>query len=158
MRLSHVVLNSPKPERMLAFYETHLGFRLSDTLNHPEMGDIFYFMRCSPQHHSMAIARGPHTSLQHVSFELRGIDEYMFGTGRLIRAGLEEAMGSRQSPRRGQHLLLLPRPERQHDGVHHRTGGHRRGPLAPAHLQYRRAGNLGPVGHVEPDERVHHGP
>ena len=90
VRLSHVVLDSPEPERTLAFYETHLGFRLSDTLNHPEMGDIFYFMRCSPQHHSMAIARGPHTSLQHVSFELRGIDEYMRGTGRLDPRQLED--------------------------------------------------------------------
>ena len=87
VRLSHVVLNSPEPEKTRAFYEKHLSFRLSDTLNHPQMGDIFYFMRCSPQHHSMAIARGPHASLQHVSFELRGIDEYMRGTGRLMRAG-----------------------------------------------------------------------
>jgi catechol 2,3-dioxygenase-like lactoylglutathione lyase family enzyme len=93
VRLSHVVLNSPEPEKMLAWYEKHLGFRLSDTLNHPRVGDIFYFLRCSPQHHSMAIARGPHPSLQHVSFELRGIDEYMRGSGRLIRAGWEKVWG-----------------------------------------------------------------
>ena len=93
VRISHVVLNSPEPEKMLAWYSEHLGFRLSDTLNHPRVGDVFYFMRCSPQHHSMAIARGPHPSLQHVSFELRGIDEYMFGTGRLIRAGFEKIWG-----------------------------------------------------------------
>ena len=37
---------------------------------------------------SMAIARGPHPSLHHASFELRGIDEYMRGTGRLLRAAL----------------------------------------------------------------------
>ena len=93
VRISHVVLNSPEPEKMLAWYSEHLGFRLSDTLNHPRVGDVFYFLRCSPQHHSMAIARGPHPSLQHVSFELRGIDEYMFGTGRLIRAGFEKIWG-----------------------------------------------------------------
>ncbi|PWU55491.1 oxidoreductase [Micromonospora globispora] len=93
VRLSHVVLNSPEPEKMLAWYEKHLGFRLSDTLNHPRVGDIFYFLRCSPQHHSMAIARGPHPSLQHVSFELRGIDEYMRGSGRLMRAGWEKIWG-----------------------------------------------------------------
>ena len=93
VRLSHVVLNSPEPEKTRAFYEKHLGFRLSDTLNHPQVGDIFYFMRCSPQHHSMAIARGPHVSLQHVSFELRGIDEYMRGTGRLMRAGCRKIWG-----------------------------------------------------------------
>ena len=93
VRLSHVVLNSPEPEKTRAFYEKHLSFRLSDTLNHPQMGDIFYFMRCSPQHHSMALARGPHASLQHVSFELRGIDEYMRGTGRLMRAGWKKIWG-----------------------------------------------------------------
>ncbi|GAA3777758.1 VOC family protein [Microbacterium kribbense] len=93
VRLSHVVLNSNRPEAMRDWYEKHLGFRLSDTLNHPHVGDLFYFMRCSSQHHSMAIARGPHASLQHASFELRGIDEYMFGSGRIIRAGYRKLWG-----------------------------------------------------------------
>lgn len=93
VRLSHVVLNSNQPEKMRAWYEQHLGFRLSDTLNHPHMGDIFYFMRCSTQHHSIAIARGPHASLQHASFELRGIEEYMRGSGRMIRAGYRKIWG-----------------------------------------------------------------
>lgn len=93
VRLSHVVLNSNQPEAMRAWYEKHLGFRLSDTLNHPHVGDLFYFMRCSTQHHSMAIARGPHASLQHASFELRGLDEYMRGSGRVIRAGYRKIWG-----------------------------------------------------------------
>lgn len=93
VRLSHVVLNSNSPEKMRAWYEKHLGFRLSDTLNHPHVGDLFYFMRCNNQHHSMAIARGPHASLQHASFELRGLDEYMRGSGRMIRAGYRKIWG-----------------------------------------------------------------
>jgi len=93
VRLSHVVLNSSAPEKMRDWYERNLGFRLSDTLNHPHVGDLFYFMRCSTQHHSMAIARGPHASLQHASFELRGIDEYMRGSGRIIRAGYRKIWG-----------------------------------------------------------------
>ena len=93
VRLSHVVLNSPEPEKMMAWYERNLGFRLSDTLNHPHVGDLFYFLRCNSQHHSMAIARGPHASLQHASFELRGIDEYMYGSGRIIRAGYRKIWG-----------------------------------------------------------------
>jgi len=93
VRLSHVVLNSAEPEKMRGWYEKHLGFRLSDTLNHPHVGDLFYFMRCSTQHHSMAIARGPHASLQHASFELRGMDEYMRGSGRVIRAGYRKIWG-----------------------------------------------------------------
>lgn len=93
VRLSHVVLNSPEPEKMLAWYEKHLGFRLSDTLNHPNMGDLFYFLRCNTQHHSIAVARGPHASLQHASFELRGIDEYMRASGSMLRSGWQKLWG-----------------------------------------------------------------
>lgn len=93
VRLSHVVINSADPEGTRAFYEKHLAFALSDTLVHPEMGEIMYFMRINPWHHSLGIARGPHPSLHHASFELRGIDEYMRGTGRLLRAGVEKVWG-----------------------------------------------------------------
>ncbi|MEU7862219.1 VOC family protein [Nonomuraea sp. NPDC049141] len=93
VRLSHVVLNAPDIDATRTWYETHLGFALSDTLAHPHMGQVMHFMRCNPQHHSMAIARGPHASLHHVSFELRGLDEYMYGTGRLLRAGVHMIWG-----------------------------------------------------------------
>ncbi|MFB4279917.1 VOC family protein [Nonomuraea sp. MTCD27] len=93
VRLSHVVLNAPDIDATRAWYETHLGFALSDTLAHPHMGQVMHFMRCNPQHHSMAIARGPHASLHHISFELRGLDEYMYGTGRLLRAGIRMIWG-----------------------------------------------------------------
>ena len=93
VKLSHVVVNSPAPEAARAFYEKHLAFALSDTLWHPHLGDAMYFMRCNPQHHSLAIARGPHVALHHASFEMRGIDEYMRGTGRLLRAGVTKVWG-----------------------------------------------------------------
>src|SRR4051812_32960617 len=76
VRLSHVVVNSADPEATVAFYDKHLGFSLSDTLMHPRMGSMMWFLRTNPWHHSMAIARGPHPSLHHASFEMRGIDEY----------------------------------------------------------------------------------
>jgi catechol 2,3-dioxygenase-like lactoylglutathione lyase family enzyme len=93
VRLSHLVLNSADPGPTRAFYEEHLSFSLSDTLTHPHMGDMMWFMRCSPQHHSLAIARGPHHAVHHVSFEMRGIDEYLRGTGRMERAGVEKVWG-----------------------------------------------------------------
>ncbi|WP_327099049.1 VOC family protein [Nocardia vinacea] len=93
VRLSHVVFNSPEPEKMTAWYEKHLNFRLSDTNTHPRMGGLFWFLRCSDQHHSIAISRGPHTALNHVSFELRGLDEYLYGSGRLMRAGVPKIWG-----------------------------------------------------------------
>jgi catechol 2,3-dioxygenase-like lactoylglutathione lyase family enzyme len=93
VRLSHLVINSPNPERTVAFYEQHLGFALSDTLSSPHMGELMWFLRCSSSHHSIAIARCPHVSLHHASFEMRGLDEYMRGTGRLLRAGVEKIWG-----------------------------------------------------------------
>ena len=93
VRLSHVVVNSSNPEGTLAFYQKHLSFSLSATLMHPRMGNMMWFTRCNNLHHSMAIARGPHTAVHHVSFEMRGIDEYMRRTGRLLRAGVEKLWG-----------------------------------------------------------------
>jgi catechol 2,3-dioxygenase-like lactoylglutathione lyase family enzyme len=93
VRLSHVVINSANPEETRAFYEKHLGFRLSDILTHPRMGEMMWFLRINSWHHSLAIARGPHPSLHHASFELRGLDEYMRGTGKLLRAGVEKIWG-----------------------------------------------------------------
>jgi catechol 2,3-dioxygenase-like lactoylglutathione lyase family enzyme len=93
VKLSHVVINSPDPEATVAFYDRHLNFALSDTLMHPRMGEMMWFLRTNRWHHSLAIARGPHVSLHHASFEMRGIDEYMRGTGRLLRGGVEKVWG-----------------------------------------------------------------
>jgi catechol 2,3-dioxygenase-like lactoylglutathione lyase family enzyme len=93
VRLSHVVLNSTDPEGTVAFYEKHLGFAVSDMLTHPAMGKMMWFMRCNDWHHSFAVTRAPHAALHHASFEMRGIDEYMRGSGRLIRAGVEKLWG-----------------------------------------------------------------
>ena len=93
VRLSHVVVNSADPLATVAFYEKHLGFRVSDMLMHPHMGTMMWFLRCNDWHHSFAVARCPHASLHHASFEMRGIDEYMRGSGRLMRAGVEKIWG-----------------------------------------------------------------
>ena len=93
VKLSHVVINSPNPEATVAFYDQHLSFALSDTLTSPHMGEVMWFMRTNKYHHSLAIAKCPHVSLHHASFEMRGIDEYMRGTGRLLRAGVEKVWG-----------------------------------------------------------------
>ena len=98
VRLSHVVLNGTDPDRTTRWYADVLGFRLTDTLAHPEMGTVMNFMRCNPRHHSVAFARGPHVSLHHVSFELRGVDEFMRGSGRVLRSGAKLVWGQ------GRHL------------------------------------------------------
>lgn len=81
-KLSHVVINSTDVPATMAFYERFLGFRLSDWLT-----NRMAFMRCSIEHHSLAIAQRTKVSLNHISFEMRGIDEFLRGTGRLVRHG-----------------------------------------------------------------------
>jgi catechol 2,3-dioxygenase-like lactoylglutathione lyase family enzyme len=93
VRLSHVVVNSPSPEATVQWYVRHLGFRVSDTLTIGDRGPFMWFLRCNPQHHSFAVARGPHASFHHASFEMRGIDEYMRGTGRMLRNKVEKVWG-----------------------------------------------------------------
>jgi catechol 2,3-dioxygenase-like lactoylglutathione lyase family enzyme len=93
VRLSHVVLNGTDPDRTAQWYADVLSFRLTDTLAGADIGSVMNFMRCNPRHHSVAFARGPHVSLHHVSFEMRGIDEYMRGSGRVLRAGTQMVWG-----------------------------------------------------------------
>ena len=93
VRLSHVVVNSPTPTATVDWYVKHLGFRLSDVLLLPGRGEFMWFLRCNPLHHSFAVARGPHVALHHISFEMRGIDEFMRGTGRMLRNDVEKVWG-----------------------------------------------------------------
>ncbi|WP_432841951.1 VOC family protein [Dactylosporangium sp. CA-092794] len=93
VRLSHFVVNSPNPEATVAWYERHLGFRLSDAMRLPGLGEFMWFLRCNRWHHSFAVSRGPHVAMHHLSFEMRGLDEYMRGTGRMLRAGVEKVWG-----------------------------------------------------------------
>lgn len=87
-KLSHVVINSTDVAATKAFYERALGLKLSDWLE-----NWMCFLRAGTEHHTLAIASGPHASLNHVSFEMRGLDEYMRGTGRLVRHGKEPIFG-----------------------------------------------------------------
>lgn len=93
VKLSHVVFNTADLEKTRAWYEQHLEFSLSDTLFHPEGGALMHFMRCNQQHHSIAIAQGPHASLHHASFEMRGLEEWMRGTGKILRSGARMVWG-----------------------------------------------------------------
>ncbi|SNY65562.1 VOC family protein [Paractinoplanes atraurantiacus] len=93
VRISHAVMNSNDINKTREFYETYLGFKLTDSLWSQHMGEMMHFMRCNDWHHSLALAQGPHTSVHHVSFEMRGLDEYMRGTGRVMRAGIKKVWG-----------------------------------------------------------------
>jgi len=93
VKLSHVVMNTVDLEATTNWYIEHLGFTISDSLVHPHMGKLMHFMRCNKAHHSIAIVQGPHYSLHHMSFEMRGIEEWMRGTGKILRAGTRMVWG-----------------------------------------------------------------
>jgi catechol 2,3-dioxygenase-like lactoylglutathione lyase family enzyme len=80
-KISHVVLNSARTEDQIPFFVDVLGFRLSDSTQ------LMEFLRCSADHHSVAIFRNNGPSLNHVAYELPNIDGLMRGTGRVKQSG-----------------------------------------------------------------------
>lgn len=93
VKLSHIVFNTPDLDKASQWYIDHLNFAISDTLWSPHMGNMMHFMRCNENHHSIAVAVGPHASLHHMSFEMRGIEEWMRGTGKILRSGTRMIWG-----------------------------------------------------------------
>jgi catechol 2,3-dioxygenase len=86
-KISHVVLNSAKIDDQVPFFVDVLGFKLSDST---QMMD---FLRCSADHHSMAIFRNNGPSLNHVAYEVPSIDGLMRGAGRLKHNGYDIEWG-----------------------------------------------------------------
>jgi catechol 2,3-dioxygenase-like lactoylglutathione lyase family enzyme len=76
-KVTHVNLNSGTAQRTAAFYIDALGFRLADET------DIFYFLRCNSDHHSIVIHKAKNPTLNHVAFEMPDLDSVMRGGGRL---------------------------------------------------------------------------
>jgi catechol 2,3-dioxygenase len=67
----------------LRFFCDVLGFRFSDFNGHMN------FIRCSSNHHSIALAKADGPSLNHVAFEMHDYDALMRGVGRM-RMGEQE--------------------------------------------------------------------
>ena len=64
-KLGHVAYTAPDLQNSVDWYKEALGFRVSDWL-----GDMFAFMRCGPDHHTVNFLRGPQIRMQHFAFEL----------------------------------------------------------------------------------------
>ena len=86
-KLSHVVLNSAKIDQQTAFFIDTLGFKLSDKT------DMMEFVRCSADHHSIAMCRGNGPSLNHMAYEVGSIDGLMRGAGRVKKHGFNVEWG-----------------------------------------------------------------
>ncbi|RZF60668.1 oxidoreductase [Sphingomonas populi] len=86
--LSHVVFHAPDVSATVAWYEEHLGLKVSDWLD-----QFMCFMRGhGPKHHCMAFVAGAPT-LNHVAFELANMDEMMRGMGRMMKARMPPKWG-----------------------------------------------------------------
>lgn len=98
-RINHVVLNSEDIPTEMNFYLDTLGFRHSDTT------DIMSFIRCSRNHHSIALAKHGGPSLNHMAYEMYDFDGLMRGTGRVRLAGHELGWGVGRHAGPGQNIF-----------------------------------------------------
>jgi catechol 2,3-dioxygenase-like lactoylglutathione lyase family enzyme len=87
-KVTHVVLNTPNIDGLCDFYTRVLGFRVSDWSEHQMV-----FLRCNPDHHSIAFNRESHASLNHVAYELGSMDEVMRGIGNVRKQGPRQMWG-----------------------------------------------------------------
>jgi len=68
-KLGHVVLSSLDAERSHAFLVQGVGFKVSDTTK-----EGLAFLRCSPDHHNLAVRQGPLQFVHHTSWQLPDVD------------------------------------------------------------------------------------
>ena len=91
-KVSHVVLNSPNADAYLGLLIEGLGFRVADETEH------MVFCKCNLDHHSVAIARAPHASLNHVAFEVPTVEDVLAGIEHMAAHGFETVWGPGRHP------------------------------------------------------------
>jgi len=87
LRISHIVLHSPEHRQLVDWFVGVLGFRVSDWL-----GDFMCFLRCNTAHHRVALLPGP-PALNHVAYDMAGVDGMMRGAHRLRTKGINVSWG-----------------------------------------------------------------
>lgn len=81
-KLSHATLMVNNCKRTAEFYQEVLGFRISDWVD-----DFFLWMRCNPDHHSLAFANADSPRMHHVAFELTDLSYLVQQAEHLMRNG-----------------------------------------------------------------------
>jgi catechol 2,3-dioxygenase-like lactoylglutathione lyase family enzyme len=87
VKISHVVMHSPDHKALTQWFIDVLGFRLSDWI-----GDFMSFLRCNSAHHRLAILPGP-PCLNHVAYDMEGVDGMMRGIHRLKQKDIDIRWG-----------------------------------------------------------------
>lgn len=84
-RLGHVALVSGESESSLKFFVEGLGFKISDFAGDKSSA----FMRCSPDHHNVAVFSGPASFPHHSSWQVDDVDEIGRGAEDLLTANAD---------------------------------------------------------------------
>jgi catechol 2,3-dioxygenase-like lactoylglutathione lyase family enzyme len=87
-RLGHVLLFTPDVDRQLDFYTRVLGMKLSDRCQ-----KIIAFLRCTPDHHNLALLTSKGPGFHHGSFEVGNVDEIAMGAAQMQDKGWKPGWG-----------------------------------------------------------------
>lgn len=66
LKLGHIAFSVASAQAVTDFYVGTLGFRVSDWIE-----DVFAFLRCGPDHHTVNFLTGPSTFMHHIAYEVR---------------------------------------------------------------------------------------
>ena len=88
LKLSHVASLSPNLHKLVSFYTEVMGFKFSDS-----MQDFFYFLRCGCDHHTVNMAAGEYSAVQHFAFELTDVAHIRSACDALARHKVEILWG-----------------------------------------------------------------
>ena len=80
-RLGHLVMGSPDPTATADLLSEGLGFKVSDAVE-----GVISFLRCSTDHHNVAVVESPVPLLQHYSWECDDVDHVGHAATALYRA------------------------------------------------------------------------
>jgi catechol 2,3-dioxygenase-like lactoylglutathione lyase family enzyme len=108
-KISHVVLKVSDLERSVKFYSEVLGFRVSDVYPESMMPGRMVFMRCSRDHHGVALVGGGEgpaqgKELHHMAFAVATLDELFRARDHLKRHGVKIGFEGRR--RAGQQVAV----------------------------------------------------
>ncbi len=87
-KLGHVLLFAGDLDRQLDFYTGVLGMRLSD-----RSGPIIAFLRCTTDHHNVALLASKGPGFHHGSYEVGSVDEIAMGAQAMQEAGYKPGWG-----------------------------------------------------------------
>ncbi len=94
LKLGHVAYRCHDVQKVVKFYEEHLGFRVSDW-----RGSTFAFLRCGVDHHTVNFVIDEEQKLHHIAFEVKDWGEVHRAAEHLARHDIRLVWGP------GRHII-----------------------------------------------------